>query len=37
MQNQFKLISSKHMYNIRYDMPKFEKETNIKKKLAQNI
>lgn len=34
MQNQLKLISSKHMYNIRYDMPKFEKETNIKKKIS---
>lgn len=38
MQNQLKLISSKHMYNIRYVMPKFENETNIKNnKLAQNI
>jgi hypothetical protein len=31
MQNQLKLISSKHMYNIRYDMPKFEKERNKQK------
>lgn len=29
MQNKLKLISLKHMYNIRYDMPKFENETNI--------